>query len=140
MCELHPCATTILSGITNVQALNEVWFSSDGITWTQAASSAAFLKRIDATSVVFDNKMWLIGGMGNVLCGIGPTAELNDVWYSSDGIAWTMATAAAAFSPRQNHSSLVFNNRIWIIGGDKSCNECVMTIPSDMLNDVWYSY
>jgi hypothetical protein len=53
--------------------------------WIQSASSAPWSGRYGHTSVVFDNKIWVIGGYnGNNL--------LNDIWYSSDGINWTLAT------------------------------------------------
>ena len=43
------------------------------IQWTRATASASFPARRGHTSVVFNNKMWVIGGYG--------TANLNDVWY-----------------------------------------------------------
>jgi N-acetylneuraminic acid mutarotase len=56
---------------------------------------------------------------------------LNDAWYSADGKTWTQATAAAAFPARASHSSVVFNNEMWVIGGEnKSANP---------LDDVWES-
>ena len=45
-----------------------------------------------------------------------------------DGINWTQVTASAPFSPRYSHTSLVFNNEIWVIGGG---------YPA--MSDVWYS-
>ena len=54
----------------------------------------------------------------------------NDVWYSSDGINWYQATPNANFSKRQSHSSVVFNNKIWVIGGGDN---------TSFYNDVWYS-
>lgn len=109
-------------------ALSNIWFTSDGITWTQATSTAAFNGRAGHTSVVFDNKMWVIGG------GNGSTI-FNDVWYSLDGIIWTQATAAAAFSSRSGHTSVVFDNKIWVIGGTNDFYGC----GGDRFNDVWYS-
>jgi len=37
---------------------NDVWYSSDGITWTQATAAAAFSTRILHSSVVYNNLMW----------------------------------------------------------------------------------
>jgi len=51
------------------------------------------------------------------------------VWYSTDGISWTLASDSAEFSGRMNHKSVVFNNLIWIIGG----------WDGDHKNDAWYS-
>ena len=90
------------------------------IQWTRATASASFSKRRVHTSVVFDNKMWVIGGYD--------TANLNDVWYSSDGATWTQATPSASFYTRAYHTSAVFDNKMWVIGG----------YNGSYLNDVWY--
>ncbi|MDD2889426.1 MAG: T9SS type A sorting domain-containing protein, partial [bacterium] len=76
-------------------------------------------------SVVFDNKMWILGGAAD-------QTGCNDVWYSTDGANWSQATAAAGWSKRFSHSALVFDNKMWVIGGFASVdgNDC---------NDVWYS-
>jgi N-acetylneuraminic acid mutarotase len=70
--------------------------------------------------VVFQDKMWLIDG-----------ARLADVWTSSDGAAWTKVTQAAPFPGRFGHCALVFNDRLWILGGYGSAGTPV--------NDVWSS-
>ncbi len=109
--------------------MNDVWSSPDGVSWTQATANAAWYPREYHTSVVFNNKMWVIGGK---LQGfIGPTPP-GDVWWSSDGITWTPATTNAPWSPRASHSSTVFNNKMWIIGGYSYSS-------SSTLNDVWSS-
>jgi hypothetical protein len=114
--------------LTNSQGFSEGLVSlsaipvHDGSTWTEATSSAAWSGRSDHTSVVYDNKMWVIGGLDGVL--------KNDVWYSSNGITWTQATSSAAWSARESHTSLVFDNKMWVIGGYDGTNR---------LKDVWYS-
>ena len=108
---------------------NDVWYSTDGITWTQATGSAQFPARFGHTSVVFDNKMWVIGGYG----GVYPGDCFNDVWYSTDGITWTQATGSAQFPARHGHTSVVYNNKMWVIGGGFSNNWPYYK------NDVWYS-
>lgn len=89
---------------------NDVWSSADGINWTQATAQAAFPGRILPGAVVFDGRMWVIGGATNSTGG-------NDVWSSTDGVAWTRVTAAAAFGFRAGHTVTVFNNKMWLIGG-----------------------
>ncbi|MDD2716054.1 MAG: DUF5050 domain-containing protein [Candidatus Wallbacteria bacterium] len=107
----------------NTAALNDVWSSPDGVSWTQVTPSASFTARSSHSSVVFDNKMWVIGGSG------AGGANKNDVWYSSDGLNWYPATASAAFSIRYGLESLVYDNKIWVIGG----------YNGGELKDVWYS-
>ncbi len=94
------------------------------MTWTCACSSAQWSARSGHTSVVFDNKMWVIGG------GMVPYAE-DDVWYSSDGVYWTQTTDSAGWSVRGSHTSVVFDNKMWVLGGH--------VIGVGSRNDVWYS-
>jgi hypothetical protein len=54
---------------------NDVWSSTDGISWTTATDEAAFSGRDDHQSVVFDEKIWVIGGDDNL-------DRQNDIWYS----------------------------------------------------------
>jgi len=104
--------------------LNDVWYSSDGTNWTQAVSSAPWSSRRNHTAVVYDEKIWILGGYGN-------KKNLNDVWYSSNGIDWTQATSSAPWSKRSSHSSVVFNNQMWLVGGWSGWGK--------NNNDVWYS-
>lgn len=105
---------------------NDVWYSTDGVTWTQATASAAWTARDYHASVVFDNKMWVLGGYN----GSVDYSFFHDVWYSTDGVTWTQATASAAWAARNGHTSVVFDGKIWVIGGNT---------PSNYRNDVWYS-
>jgi hypothetical protein len=105
----------------------DVWHSDDGETWTQATASAPWAARAGHTSVVFQDKIWVMGG-GYYS---GATYLLNDVWYSSDGITWDQATASADWSKRYYHTSVVYDNKIWIMGG--------MDSGYNAKNDVWYS-
>jgi hypothetical protein len=118
---IHPFSASVTDSM-----MNDVWFSSDGSIWTQSTSAALFSPRLGHTSVSFNNKMWVIGGVG----GYSNPPFYNDVWYSTDGATWTQATANAGFSPRSGHSSVVFDNKIWVIAGNSSSVE---------KNDVWYS-
>ncbi len=104
---------------------NDVWSSSDGKTWTKETASAGWSARNGHASVVFNNKIWVIGGYdGDLLSN-----RKNDVWSSSDGKTWTKETASAGWSTREYHTSVVFNNKIWVIGGYDPSRK----------NDVWSS-
>ncbi len=94
--------------------LQDVWYSSDGTTWTQA-SNAPWSVRTGHSAVVYDDKLWVMGGQTT-----GPT-RLNDVWYSTDPInsGWTQATSSAAWSPRLTFGLLNFNNRMWVVSGQQ---------------------
>lgn len=60
----------------------------------------------------------------------------NEVWNSGDGTNWTCVTHSAAFSSRGNHTSVAFNNSIWVIGGGENGNG---GSSGPFLNDAWYS-
>ena len=96
--------------VGRIRYLNDVWYSSDGLRWTSATLSAPWSARQYATSVVFQGKMWVIGGWSDGL--------KNDVWCSSNGVNWTCVTPSAPWSARSGHTSVVFNNRMWVIGYD----------------------
>jgi leucine-zipper-like transcriptional regulator 1 len=117
-----------LGGNFPISYLNDVWYSTDGINWTQATAAAGFSPRYYHTSVVYNNAIWVIGGVS----GLNTSDLHNDVWYSTDGINWTQATAAAGFSPRACHTSVVFNNAMWVIGG-------LSDYGSGGNNDSWFS-
>ena len=90
-----------------------MWSSVDGTNWTQVTASATFPIRWGHSSVVFDNKIWVIGGRRT---SSGAENRVNDMWSSSDGTNW-VETTHTDFSARSAHSSVVFNNKIWVIGG-----------------------
>ncbi|MDD2716995.1 MAG: SUMF1/EgtB/PvdO family nonheme iron enzyme [Candidatus Wallbacteria bacterium] len=127
----HTCLTFddkmwVIGGYTTGQGFkNDVWFSSNGITWFQATLNAAFDARMYHSSLVFDNKMWVLGGFSNV----GSYHRFSEAWCSTDGVTWTRATGTASFSARDYHSSLTFDNKMWVIGGSTGSDK----------NDVWYS-
>ena len=106
----------------------EVWSSTNGADWTLVTGNAAFGPRFRHSSVVYNNKMWVIGG--TPLDGYSADC-LNDVWYSTNGADWILATGNAEFSPRYSFSTFNFNNKMWVIGGVDSSHS--------MYNDVWSS-
>jgi len=91
---------------------NDVLSSDNGGDWeiVSGQNITPWSGRYGHTSVVFDNKIWVIGGYDG-------SSFKNDVWYSSDGVNWTLATDTALWSGRYGHTSVVFDNKIWVIGG-----------------------
>jgi hypothetical protein len=112
-------------------ARSHVWSTADGLNWKQETDSAPWTPRDDHSAVVFNNRMWILGG-GQHVTGWFDPLPLNDVWSSADGINWTQEVAAAAWPPRTGHESVVFDGRMWVIGGYD-------VFPGDPLNDVWSS-
>lgn len=112
---------------------SEVWHSQDGKNWNCATKNAPWGKRMAAGGVVFNNKMWIIGGTSHYFNG--KKHLLNDVWYSENGVDWELATSNAPWSPRAFHCTIVFNNRIYVLGGGNYWPES----EYQGLNDVWSS-
>ena len=89
-----------------------------------ATDNASWPARRAHASLVYDNKMWVMGG--------AVSNYLNDVWYSTNGANWTQATANASWPGRYEYASLVYDNKMWVMGGYVSASPFYK-------NDVWYS-
>ena len=115
---------------------------TDLYSWEEVTTKGSkWSKRYGHTSVVFNSKIWVMGGGGS-----GPE-RFNDVWSSEDGENWTESTPPNDkdgnpvtkdntnwWTARQQHTSVVFDpdgkgERIWVLGG----------ASKDYLNDVWSS-
>ncbi len=103
-------------------AFNDVWCSDDGREWKQVAGRAAWAPRIWFSSLVYRDRMWLLGGWSN-----RPSKNWGDVWYSSDGARWKQLTAEPSWSPRHEQSAYVFDDKLWIVAGN----------AWPLVNDVW---
>ncbi len=99
---------------------SNVW-RTDGDAWEFMTNQNSFSPRASLSSVVYDNKIWIIGG--------GAINSQNDIWNTANGIDWNPVTLHAEFSPRKGHASIVFDNKMWVIGGNDGIKR----------NDVWYS-
>ena len=109
--------------LTDLYSWEEV--NTEGNKWTA---------RYGHTSVVFDSKIWVMGGSdGN---------SRNDVWSSADGEAWEESTPPNDkdgnpvtkdntnwWTARLGHTSVVFDSKIWVMGGYDGNNR----------SDVWSS-
>ena len=49
--------------------------------------------------------------------GSDGSSNFNDVWSSSDGATWDLVTGTAGWSARTGHTSVVYNNQIFVMGG-----------------------
>ena len=58
--------------------------------WIQVASNAQFAPRDGAGALVFDKKMWLLGGWNPGDKQHFPRICNNEVWSSTDGAAWSL--------------------------------------------------
>lgn len=107
---------------------NDVWYSSDGQDWKQATPDAGWSPRAYHQAVVLNDRIYVFGG-GNYVPEYHAT---NDVWSSADGVHWQQETDAAPWHPRLWFSSVVYRDRMWVLGGWSNN-------PSTNWGDVWYS-
>lgn len=115
----------VLNSVEGTEKRNDVWSSLNGITWSQEIADAGFSGRSNFKAIVFDNRIWIIGGVAN------DGSQLNDIWSSPDGVTWNEESSSAAFSPRYNHEVVVFDSKLWLLGG--------VSTDTDELKDVWSS-
>jgi len=102
-------------GLGNNHYLNDVWYSPDGASWVEATPAAPWTPRYDHASAAYDGKIWVLGGYYDT--GAAQAYPRNDVWYSSDGVSWTQATPAAPWGERGAMGCVVFDSKLWVIGG-----------------------
>jgi len=111
---------------------SDVWTTADGGTWTRIAERVPWGPRgMIGGSVVFQDRIWILGG-GTYDTPATPTRQFyNDVWSSADGVDWHRHVAHAPWHPRQYHDVAVFDGRMWVLEGyhRKGGNR----------RDVWYS-
>ena len=110
--KLQACQNSVCSDFSTVKS------GKTKPSWKQESQDFVWLDRDEHTSVVFKNKIWVLGG-----------DDGDDVWSSSDGKTWTQETDDAGWSGREGHTSVVFKNKIWVLGGDDGSGK----------NDVWSS-
>ena len=113
------------------QALNDVWYSSDGEHWEQVTEHAPWHPRIWFSAVVYRDRLWVLGGWSN-----HPSKNWGDVWYSRDGKRWTQLRSEVIWKPRHEHSAYVFQDKIWVAGGHAqplSSEVWSLEVPPDWL-------
>jgi hypothetical protein len=118
----------IFGGLSDLDLKNDVWYSFNGIDWNIVTGNANWSGRWGLTALVYDDKMWVIGGSKF------SSDYQSDVWYSEDGVDWILATGNAGFGRRAFHTSVVYDDKMWVIAG-----QSYQGVSSDLRNDAWYS-
>ena len=97
--------------------LNEIWSSKDGVRWTRVAGNAEWAPRKGHTVLAFKDRLWLFGGETRVDEDRVPIEFVNDIWSSADGMRWEKISERAPWEVRDNPRLIVFNDQLWLIGG-----------------------
>ena len=96
--------------------------------WVCVTMEAPFAARDGAGALVYEDRMWLIGGWNSRDALNFPLDCVNDVWSSKDGAVWERERAntfgTPQFDPQQDwegrHTAgyVVHRGVMWIVGGD----------------------
>lgn len=110
---------------------SDVWSSTDGQYWVQETGQSNWPGRIWFSYQVFDQKIWAIGGWNYYEGRNGEYGNLNDTWYTENGINWVQVSTETKFPNR--HASFIWcrDGYLWLSSGYGGGGE------SRMYNDIW---
>lgn len=106
--------------------MNDVWKSSDLVTWKRVLANAPWDPRIYHNIAVFDNRLWVIAGarVGDAL-----STNISDAWSSADGFNWYPHTTP--WPGRHAATVWVYRDALWLTGGSTGVSGW------QIANDVW---
>lgn len=90
-------------------------------TWERLGTSKTLPRVIFYAAASFDGALWILGGYDG-------RAGTKGVWRSADGLTW-MRMPDPPWSARSGSKSVVFNGRLYLIGGGM--------VDGPNANDVW---
>jgi hypothetical protein len=99
--------------------------------WTNITQQAAFAPRDGAGGLVFNDKMWLLGGWNPDDKVNFPHICNSEIWSSSNGTDWNLEVRQAPWEGRHYGGYVVHDGHMWIIGGDAN--------QGHYQNDIWNS-
>jgi len=122
------------------------WSSADGITWGKIPAvddKGDSVPHSEFSALVpnFNNKLYFLGGHRP---GVGFAFDFvtSNTYSSSDGTSWTVSApvnVADRFSVRERIGAVVFNNNIFVIGGNAYPFGGNTASQGTAYNDVWSS-
>jgi hypothetical protein len=100
-------------------------------SWTPITLNAPFAARDGAGALVFQDRMWLLGGWNPRDREHFPHICNSEVWSSADGQHWKLELKQAPWEGRHTAGYVVHDRSMWIVGGDAN--------QGHYQNDVWKS-
>jgi N-acetylneuraminic acid mutarotase len=100
-------ALFLIGGIGATGFLADVWFTTNGLSWTKATDTFPSARAAGCAVIHYDNILH-IGG-------IGIAGHSTSIYRSKDGASWV--TSGALPLGLSQHACIVSNNRIYITGG-----------------------
>jgi hypothetical protein len=119
------------SASSEILDLGDSWSTVDGNNWRKEIDRAPWTPSASSMSVVFDGRMWRMGGFVKRENRFLPIGE---IWSSLDGRTWTLAAAAPNWEARGGGTLVVHNRKLWLLGGTRH-PEHKGNQPT--LSDVW---
>ncbi len=114
---------------------NDVWNSEDGLNWTCVTEHAPWAPRgMIGGNVVFQNRMWILGGGTYDTPTTPDRLFYNDAWSSADGVDWVRHIEHAPWESRQYHDIAVFDEKMWVMEGTTNRNRNDVHYSSDGVN------
>ncbi|MBT8208769.1 MAG: hypothetical protein HKN94_09245 [Acidimicrobiales bacterium] len=127
------------------QFFNDVWKTSDGVTWEQMTEAAPWAGRAGLSAEVLGDYIYVLGGSQNddssIIGANGPQRiYYNDVWRSDDGASWQLMTESAPWEPRAGGVLVVKDDAMYLLGGEDgfTCSP-LPDCEAPYFNDVWRS-
>lgn len=94
------------------------------LEWKELTASAPWSPRDSHETFVFQNKIWLIGGLNgnglvdkNHFIAYWTAPHFNDIWNTEDGINWIKIDSKNIWMPRRSMSIALFKDKLWMFGG-----------------------
>ena len=122
------------TGFSFIKTTRIAYDDPTGWNWSEPslgdANDIAVNGRTEHQATAFVNStgnptLYLSGGIDSAGTSSG------NLWESNDGLTWTPVLLAAPWGARSEHQMVVFNNRLWVIGGKAA--------DGTVLNDIWAS-
>lgn len=109
----------------------DVWYSDDGINWLTDNSFS--LVRAGHSMLIYDHSLWLFPGKDDNYRYLSyAEGDLYYTYRKEDGKSWALDSKGSAFNGRHSYSTIEFDDKIWVMGGETGDNG-----PN---NDVWCGY
>jgi hypothetical protein len=119
----------------------DIWNSSDGVrwTWVNKETPAPWGMRALHHTLVFKDKIWVLGGQTMPALASSEEAFYRDIWTTTDGVKWTQVQPKKPYWSARGiiGGSVVFKGRMWILGG--GTYDTPTTKYRNYYNDIWSS-
>ncbi len=92
---------------------NDVWCSTDGVTWTRVQEHAAWAERQWFVAREYAGKLWVFGGFSN-----RESHNFAEAWTTTDGVQWEQFKSDPHWSARHEPTIYVYNGSLWLAAGN----------------------